>query len=925
MRQIRLSEKYGVYVCVCVWLLLAFESLTIFMARTNRILLGTIQEEQLESCTSLTMESGHEHRVGSVLMGTASRPGDWFTPHMEGRRSPVTGTLWVDDAGVQCVRSLRVTLGAPAAPCVASSVRFRAGCGWSVVGADLELDFVISDAELVSLESFAERVSMTSFGANKWRVRLHAPLGEPAQPYAESITAEFAELQARRGAGLPQEDQHQTPSGTVAFQGTPHAFDFVVAFFALQPGSDVSERMYLGRAAVLGSELLLRDDHRAADGNRFGFRMKRPIVTALGRVVGEFVFSYMLIEPYQGQHSRAAFNAALEQTRGPGSKPPRFILAHFAATDPTLSGDSAEEAPFPVAAAAEESMLLCTPLIGHRGDGEQTTSLLQENTLLSFLAAIRGKNVRAVELDVQLTRDGVPVVHHDAVLRLPHPQRRLGSTSVTASSGRLVSSQRAPPDMVSASASIPPPDIFGPSGFEADWSAAPNFWEPKSEPLQVGLFPQRASSVSVYPCPSGPEISQDWGGQQLPYLSNALDDNIDHDDDDDDDDDDEDSEKSPSSAACFIRGYGVPRPQHRPRCPQNARPSRCCVARPIFTMDLEEWKRASALLLRRKDLDFPSSLETDRDQGVTTFVHAQRASPTERFQALNRHMDHSSAPWALNTSEFGCDPSRGASVAASLVTLPSESNKSSKVSSQFDGSSAAEASAAPEKAKPTRSGYHLCVHCRQHQSVIRDSMPTLEHVLRKVPAFVHLLVEIKYPLPEGSGREQVPAPERNYLVDRVLDTVFSVAFAPVRRGGADASARLGSRLSFLSFDPEVCLLLRRKQNVCRVFFLCSEDRDGDVVYSDPRRLRAERALEFASQARLSGVVFFNEILLAAGPSLIRLAHHKYRLLVMCYGRSNTVPDCAMQLIEWQVDGIIADRVGYVARALSRSPVPSTPQ
>ncbi|GLF99027.1 glycerophosphodiester phosphodiesterase [Streptomyces yaizuensis] len=61
--------------------------------------------------------------------------------------------------------------------------------------------------------------------------------------------------------------------------------------------------------------------------------------------------------------------------------------------------------------------------VGHRGD----PYLVRENTLPSLRSAV-GNGADAVEIDVRLTRDGVPVLLHDATLkRLWGHDRRLGS------------------------------------------------------------------------------------------------------------------------------------------------------------------------------------------------------------------------------------------------------------------------------------------------------------------------------------------------------------------------------------------------------------------------------------------------------------------------------------------------------------------
>jgi len=70
---------------------------------------------------------------------------------------------------------------------------------------------------------------------------------------------------------------------------------------------------------------------------------------------------------------------------------------------------------------------LARPVIGHRGN----RAFAPENTLESFLEAV-ALGVDAIELDVHVSRDGVPVVFHDATLeRTTDGIGTLASRSVT--------------------------------------------------------------------------------------------------------------------------------------------------------------------------------------------------------------------------------------------------------------------------------------------------------------------------------------------------------------------------------------------------------------------------------------------------------------------------------------------------------------
>jgi hypothetical protein len=50
--------------------------------------------------------------------------------------------------------------------------------------------------------------------------------------------------------------------------------------------------------------------------------------------------------------------------------------------------------------------------IGHRGSGNSSVSKIQENTLQSMREAVKN-GVKMIECDVTVTKDNVPILHHD--------------------------------------------------------------------------------------------------------------------------------------------------------------------------------------------------------------------------------------------------------------------------------------------------------------------------------------------------------------------------------------------------------------------------------------------------------------------------------------------------------------------------------
>ncbi|KAK4536996.1 hypothetical protein CDCA_CDCA10G3021 [Cyanidium caldarium] len=194
-------------------------------------------------------------------------------------------------------------------------------------------------------------------------------------------------------------------------------------------------------------------------------------------------------------------------------------------------------------------------------------------------------------------------------------------------------------------------------------------------------------------------------------------------------------------------------------------------------------------------------------------------------------------------------------------------------------------------------------------AMIRDNaLPSLRRVLNVLPEHISLMVEIKYPTPELMADTSLPYPERNVFVDRILEVIFQ-------------NESRQRRIVFLSFDPDVCLMVRKKQSVYPVCFLNAAGRSVMSEHCDPRALSVVNGVAFAVWAGLDGMVLLSDLLFEE-PGTVQVIHSA-GLKVYTYGKHTAQPERCRQMVEWGVDGVIADRVAYVARALDPAFGPAT--
>ncbi|GET93335.1 related to multifunctional cyclin-dependent kinase pho85-like protein [Leishmania tarentolae] len=224
-----------------------------------------------------------------------------------------------------------------------------------------------------------------------------------------------------------------------------------------------------------------------------------------------------------------------------------------------------------------------------------------------------------------------------------------------------------------------------------------------------------------------------------------------------------------------------------------------------------------------------------------------------------------------------------------------------------------------------------------------NGVPSLREVLEQTPPSLHFNIEVKYPfqpLIDSNLFLQSDAFEVNGFVDAILRVVFEFS------GN-------GRKITFSSFDPNVCLALALKQSRYDVLFLSDTKEMRDL--KDYRSFYVEGAIQFASSQHLAGVSMNAGTLLSPedvailphipegplhgsaerGPVTAELFHandpqyapptvpssfgaygramvaemHRRRLKVWTWGDMNSRLYFAyVQATKMQVDGVIGDRM-----------------
>ncbi|KAG8525569.1 uncharacterized protein KY384_009213 [Bacidia gigantensis] len=183
---------------------------------------------------------------------------------------------------------------------------------------------------------------------------------------------------------------------------------------------------------------------------------------------------------------------------------------------------------------------------------------------------------------------------------------------------------------------------------------------------------------------------------------------------------------------------------------------------------------------------------------------------------------------------------------------------------------------------------------------IQEPSCTLNHLLTSLPGNIDFNIEIKHTMLFEAEYFQLPFEtiEVNHLVDIILDTVFR--------------EHKGRNITFSSFNPEVCILLKVKQDTFPVLFI---SKAGVIPVGDPRAGSLEAAVDFAKAWGLEGVVMLSDVFVLA-PRLVGYVRSQ-GLVCASYGALNDQAEHALTQADAGLDAIITNKVNLIARTLKQ--------
>ncbi|KAJ8680696.1 hypothetical protein QAD02_016483 [Eretmocerus hayati] len=171
--------------------------------------------------------------------------------------------------------------------------------------------------------------------------------------------------------------------------------------------------------------------------------------------------------------------------------------------------------------------------------------------------------------------------------------------------------------------------------------------------------------------------------------------------------------------------------------------------------------------------------------------------------------------------------------------------------------------------------------------------PTLQTVLQELEQHVGCNIEIKWTMQLKDGTFELNHPfDLNLYLDIILKVVLE--------NGGDR------KIVFSSFNPDICAMMRLKQNKYPVVFLTQGITSKYPTYHDPRCQTIPMAMRHALAADMLGINVHTEDILR-DPSQVKLVKDR-GLIIFCWGEDNNNKDTIQHLKKLGLHAVIYDKI-----------------
>ncbi|XP_011868687.1 PREDICTED: glycerophosphocholine phosphodiesterase GPCPD1-like [Vollenhovia emeryi] len=182
--------------------------------------------------------------------------------------------------------------------------------------------------------------------------------------------------------------------------------------------------------------------------------------------------------------------------------------------------------------------------------------------------------------------------------------------------------------------------------------------------------------------------------------------------------------------------------------------------------------------------------------------------------------------------------------------------------------------------------------------------PTLQTVLQELEQHVGCNIEIKWTMQLKDGTFELNHPfDLNIYLDIIVKVVLEY--------GGDR------KVVFSSFNPDICAMIRLKQNKYPVVFLTQGITSKYPTYHDPRCQTIPMAMRHALAADILGINVHTEDILR-DPSQVKLVKDA-GLIIFCWGDDNNDKDTIQYLKKLGLHAVIYDKIDeYNAKEVKES-------